>query len=85
MTKHKGKKLTNDDMVRKATYKTSKNSLEFRIINMEGKIPDIHNLVIKSDFTSSVAEKKKKCVRSRCTAQISTHLSKEIIRSLLYD
>ena len=45
----------------KTIYKTDKNSQEFRIINMEGKIPNIHNLVKKSDFTKSAPKIKNMC------------------------
>ena len=51
ITKFKGKKLRTSGLGEKTTYKTESNSLEFRIINKEGKIPKTHNLVRKSDFT----------------------------------
>ena len=59
MKKLEGKKVRTDDLVKKTTYKTDKNSRKFRIINVHLKIPNTHNLVKKSDFTPSVTEIKK--------------------------
>ena len=39
LTKLEDKKLWSDDLVKKTTYKTDKNSQEFSIIRVLGKIP----------------------------------------------